>query len=407
MGYLRDAVTGIGWMSLFRISYRVIGLTRIVILARLLAPNDFGVFGITTIVLGFLEIVTETGINVFLIQEKEKLSKFVNTAWVSSILRGFIIAVLIAISAHPISVFFDSPDSVSLLLLVALVPLIRGFINPSIVAQQKNLDFKKEFFYRGTVFFVEASFSVVLALVTHSAASLVYGLIVGAIFEVIYTFIVARPIPKLKFEFNIFKNIISRGKWVTGYGIFDYIYTQSDNIVVGKFLGPGALGIYDNAYTISTSPLTEVGDVFFRVTFPLFSKLSKNKVQLLDAFLKNIIVNALLMIPSGVVIFIFADPLVRILLGDGWLDAIPLVKLLSILGVVRGIANSTNSLLISLQKQKYSAIVTMVSALGLWIFLIPLVRNYGSMGAAMASIVGIIISIPFTVYFVNKALKSA
>lgn len=407
MGYLKDAVKGVGWMTLFRISYRVIGLSRIVILARLLTPSEFGIFGIATILLGFLEIVTETGINVFLIQQKENINKFIDTAWVLSIFRGIVICLSIIVFSIPISIFFNSPSSRSLIILISTVPLIRGFINPSIVQFQKDLKFRNEFVYRSLVFFIEACVSVLLALVTRSAESLVIGLIIGAIFEVVYTFLVVRPLPKFRFEKNILRSIISKGKWVTGFGIFDYLFTQSDNVVVGKFLGPAALGIYDNAYTISTSPLTEVGDVFFRVTFPLFSKLSENKRQLLDAFAKNTLVNIVLMIPAGIIIYFFANPIVKILLGNNWMDAVPLVKLLAILGVVRGIANSTNSLLISLHKQKYSATINMVSTLGLWIFLIPLVRNFGSSGAAMASIYGTLISIPFTIYFVNKALKSA
>ncbi len=407
MGYLNEAINGIRWMSLYRILYRSIGLSRIVILARLLTPSDFGIFGIATIVLGFLEILTETGVNVFLIQQKENFEDYVDTAWVVSIGRGILISLLIAFLAFPIASFFNSPDSISILLLIALVPLLRGFINPSVISFQKDLNFKKEFSYRILVFLIEAGSSILLAFLTKSAFSLAWGLVIGAVFEVIYTFIIARPLPKLIFDKERIVKIISKGKWVTGFGIFDYIYTQSDNVIVGKFLGQAALGIYDNAYTISTSPITEVGDVFYRVMFPLFSKISNDKKILINAFIKNTLVNILLIIPSGLIIYFFADPIVRILLGSAWTLAIPIVKILAVLGIIRGIANSTHSFLVSQERQKYSAIITFVSAFGLWIFLIPLVQKYGSSGAAYASILGTLISIPFTIYFVHKAIKSA
>lgn len=406
MGYFKDTLKGVSWMTAFRGLYRIIGVIRIAIIAHLLSPFNIGLFGIVTIVLGFLEILTETGINVFLIQEKENIDNYINNAWVVSIIRGAVISVLIFMAAGIISNFFGSSGARNLLLIAALVPLIRGFINPSVVKFQKELLFHKEFQYRISVYIVESVFSVLGVILLRNPFGLVYGLLAGAIFEVIYTFIVARPWPKLEFDKMKTQKVIDRGKWVTLYGIFDYLYTQSDNIVVGRILGVAPLGIYDNAYTISTAPLTEVGDIFYRVTFPVFAKISGEAARLKSAFWKNTLVNFILMMGAGIFIFVFAGPIVQILFGKGWEAAIPVVKLLSILGVVRGVASSTGSLLVAKEKQKYSAIITMVSTLGLWVSIIPLTVRYGIIGAGAAAIIGTLISVPFTVYFVNKALKS-
>ena len=236
-------------------------------------------------------------------------------------------------------------------------------------------------------------------------AHLVYGLLAGAVFEVLFTFVIAFPRPSFIFDYSKANEIVARGKWVTLFGIFDYLYTQLDNIIVAKLLGVAPLGIYQNAYKISTAPLTEVGDVFFRVTFPIFSKISADKKRLAKAFIKNTVVNALLMTLGGIFIYSFADLIVKILLGNQWSAAIPVVRLLSVLGVVRGIAGSTNSLIVATQNQKYSAIVMFVSALALLLSIFPLVKAYGLTGAGMAAILGTLISLPFTIYFIHKTLK--
>ena len=406
MGYFKDAVKGLSWMTAFRVLYRLIGVARIAIIAHILTPFSLGVFGIVTIVLGFLEIITETGINIFLIQEKDDINGYINTAWVVSIVRGLLISLLIFASAGAVSGFFNSPASKSLLNMAALVPLIRGLINPSIVKFQKELQFNKEFMYRISIFTVESIVSVLGVIILKSVYGMIWGLLAGAIFEVFYTFIVARPWPKFDFNSIKTKRVIDRGKWVTLYGIFDYLYTQSDNIAIGRILGVAPLGIYQNAYKISTSPLTEVGNIFFRVTFPVFSKISGETARLKSAFIKNTVVNFALMLGAGIFIFIFAAPIVQILFGKGWESAIPVVKLLSILGVVRGVASSTGSLLIAREKQKYTAVVTIVSTLGLWITIIPLIHAYGIIGAGVAAIIGTLISLPFTVFFVRKALRA-
>lgn len=405
MGYFKDTLKGLSWMTAFRVSYRVIGIIRIAIIAHLLTPFALGVFGIVTLVLAFLEIITETGINVFLIQEKDNMDTYVDTAWVVSIIRGALISFLIFVSANVVSEFFNSPGSKELLYLGALVPLLRGFINPAIVKFQKELQFDKEFLYRISVFAVESLVSVLAIIVTKSPYGLVWGLIIGAIFEVAFTFGAVRPWPKFEFNLVKTKRVIERGRWITLFGVFDYLYTQSDNIIVGRILGIAPLGIYQNAYKISTAPLTEIGDVFFRVTFPVFSKISGEAARLKSAFIKNTLVNFILMSVLGIFIYIFAGPIVQILFGKGWEGAIPVVKLLSVLGIVRGVAASTTSLLVAKEKQKYSAIVTLVSTLGLWITILPLTQKYGILGAGISAIIGTVISLPFTVYFVHKTLK--
>ncbi len=404
MGYLKDAIKGIGWMTAFRVLYRVIGLARIAIIAHILTPLSLGIFGIVTIVLGFLEIITETGINTFLIQEKDDVRNYLNTAWVVSIVRGFLISLLIFFLAGPISGFFNSPGSKNLLYIAASIPLIRGLINPSIVKFRKNLQFDKEFLYRILVFTIESVISVLGVIILKSVYGLIWGLLAGAVFEVLYTFAVMRPWPKLEFNLVKTKRVIERGKWVTLFGIFDYLYTQSDNIIVGRILGVAPLGIYQNAYKISTAPLTEVGSIFFNVTFPVFSKISSEAERLKKAFIKNILVNFVLMGLAGIFIFIYAAPIVQILFGKGWESAIPVVKLLSVLGVVRGMVGATGSLLIAKKEQKSTAIVMIVSTLGLWATIIPLTHAYGIMGAGLSAIIGTLISVPFTVYYVYKTL---
>lgn len=406
MGYFKDTLRGVSWMSGFRLSYRILGIIRLSIIAHLLTPYGLGVFGVATITLALIEILTETGINVFLIQEKEGTDQFINTAWIISIIRGLLIGTLIFIFAPFISLFFNSPESLTLLYLTSLVPIIRGFINPSIVKFQKELQFKKEFIYKLSVYMVDSFAAILGVYFTNSPMGLVYGLLAGSLFEVFYTFIVIDPKPVFVFNKKMANKIIGRGKWVTLFGIFDYLYTQSDNIIIGRFLGVAPLGIYQNAYKISTAPLTEVGDVFFRVTFPIFTKISDDAGRLKRAFIKNTIANALLMTLAGVLIFIFAGPIVNILFGTGWDSAIPVVRLLSILGVVRGVSGSTNSLLVAKEKQKYSAVIMAVSTFGLLLTIIPFIQKYGIIGAGLAAICGATVSLPFTLYFINKTLKS-
>lgn len=402
MGYKANAIRGMSWMGFLRVATRGIAFLRLAVLARILTPSQFGVFGIATLVLSFLEVLTETGINVFLIQKKEKSDEYISSAWVVSIVRGTIIALLIVISAPLIVRFFNSPDSLNVILLIALVPLIRGFINPSIINIQKNIEFHKEFYLRSILLVVDAVVAIAVAFITKSAESMAYGLIVSAVFEVILSFALFKPWPQLKFEKVKIKHIFDRGWTVTLTGIFAYLSENLDNIAVGRLIGVSSLGIYQNAYKISTLTISEINEVVNKVTFPVYSKFSDDKKRLINAFIKVTFASSSTAIFFGVAIFIFADFLVNLILGPGWESAIPLVKILAIYGILRASFANFSALFLSVEKQSYVASMTFVRFLTLALIIVPLINYFGMNGAAYAMIISIFAEIPIILFFARK-----
>src|SRR4030042_4822007 len=153
MGYLKNTIKGVSWVGASRGIVRILSFIKTIVLARLLLPEQFCIYGIAALVLAFLEILTDTGINVFLVQEEDDVERYVNTAWVVSIIRGAFICLLIVLSSTFVSSFFKTPGSRNILLLISIIPLIKGFINPSIVKFQKHLLFKKDFIFRSFLTF--------------------------------------------------------------------------------------------------------------------------------------------------------------------------------------------------------------------------------------------------------------
>lgn len=404
MGYFKQTFRGVSWVSAFRMASRAISLLRITILARILLPVQFGVFGIATLVLAFLEILTETGINVFLIQKKETINKYIDTAWVVSIFRGSIISLVIFLLAKPISNFFSSPQSLISLYLISLVPLIRGFINPSVVKYQKELNFRAEFFFKFSVFVFDASLAIIFALITKRAESMIVGLIGGAVLETVLSFVLVKPRPKFVFHKQNLKEVLSVGKWLTGAGIFRYFFTQGDDIVVGRMLGEGNLGLYQVAYKVSTLPVSEVTDVFNKVVFPVYVKISDDLYRLKRAFLKTTFVVASISAFAGILIFTFPEQIVTLLLGDKWIEAVPILKILAVFGVIQAISNSMYSLLLALKKQKQVSFITFVGLISMIVGIFPLTENFGVLGAALAPLIGSIVTLPVMSYIVYKSL---
>jgi len=405
VGYTKEAFKGLSWMTVLRGSTRIISFIKIVVLARILTPEEFGLFGIASLALSFLEIVTETGINVFLIQEKEDLKKYLNTAWVVSIIRGIVISFFLIILAIPISLFFKSPESRYILIIIGIVPFLRGFINPSIVKFQKELNFRREFYFRLIIFSFDAIVTLCLAYILKSAFSLVWGLISGVVLEIIISWLYIKPKPKFYFELESIKKVVNRGKWITLSGIFNYLFQQGDDIVVGRILNTYSLGMYQIAYKLSTLPITEGGEILHKVFFPVYVKISDDKERLKKAFLKVIVFTSIIVLPLGMVIYLFPEMIVLFILGEKWIEIVPVLKILVVYAVLRSITSSASPVFLAVRKQKYITIITLVGILGLAVCIIPLVKNFGILGAGYAALISWLIVIPIIFFYLYKVFK--
>ena len=387
---------------------RGLALIKTAVLARVLLPAQFGIYGIATLVLGLLEMMTETGINIFLIQEKKKIDEYVDSAWVVAIIRGILIGLIIFLSIPIVTRFFATPGAKSILILISFVPVIRGFINPACVKFQKNLQFNKQFSYDSVIFLIDTVVAVSLGILTKNENSIIWGMIVAGIFEVFLSFAIFSPKPKFRLMKEKVARVLERGKWITGAGIFNYLFQNLDDIFVGRILGTASLGIYQQAYRISTLPVSEVGEVFNKVTFPVFVSMEgensgeAGRKRLKKAFLRTLLIISLLVIPFGFAVFYFPYAIINLILGEKWLSAVPVLQILAIFGVVKAIFNSFFSLFLGIGKQEIVTFSTFVSTVVMAAAIYPFIQIFGILGAGFAAILATIVSFPILIFYFFK-----
>lgn len=404
MSYRQKTIINLSWTAALRIIVRGVAIIRVAILARLLEPSQFGIFGIAVMVLALLELMTETGINVFFLQNHDKFEKYLNTAWVVSIIRGTIISLFVILMTNPVIAFFAVPQARNLLYLIALLPLIRGFVNPSIIIFQKDLEFQREFVFKGIITVIETVGMVGFTWWLANPIGLILGMLMAALTEITLSYWWVKPWPRLKLNLIQFRDIISSGKWVTGFVILDYLFTQSDNIVVGKMLGTASLGIYKLSYTWSSITVTEISDIVYKVAFPTLSKMIAEKRNI-DKVIRAIVVSiCCLATLAGLAIWGLAK-YVPLLLGPKWISAVPVIQVLAFLGIFRSISFSFNSIFMATGRQKYVTFILLTSVIGLLSTIIPLVSRFGLVGAGYSAVFGAAISIPVAVYLFKQTLN--
>jgi O-antigen/teichoic acid export membrane protein len=408
MGYLKTSIISVSWVSAFRVTYRILSVVRTIILARLLTPTQFGDFGIASLVLALVEIFTETGINVFLVQQEEDdaINTYVNTAWVISIYRGILIAGVVALSSFPVSAFFNNEASKSLILFMALVPLIRGFINPASAKFQKHLKFNKEFYFRSCIALVDAIIALTIALIYKSTFSLIAGLVAGAIAEVIISILWIKPRPKFIYEKDQAKKIIKSGKWITGAGIASYFASKGIDISIGKLSSTNSLGIYQMAYKFSVLFVDEMVEMINRVAFPIYVRIGGDRKRLFAAFLKTYTGFAISVSCMMAFVALFASPIVDVLLGPNWHETTKYLQLLSLVGTLIAIVTPTNPLFLAVKKQNYLTHAVTFQLIAFIGCMIPVLISPNLEKIIWASVISLAASLPLRWYYTFQIFRS-
>lgn len=379
----QKTIKGGFWVFLIRFISRTFSLLRLIILARLLAPKDFGLIGIALLSLATLETFSESGFRQALIQKKKDISGYLNTAWTVLILRGVVLFIILFLVSPYVATFFSVPQAKLIIQIIGFSLVFKALTNIGVVYFPKNLDFNKQFLYELSGIMTDFFVSVAAALILRSAWALVFGFLAGDIARLIASYFIHPWRPKIEFEIRKTKELFGFGKWILGSSILIFLITQGDDILVGKLLGVTALGFYQLAYKISNLPATEITHVISQVTFPAYSKLQDNLPKLKQAYLKVLKLTVFLTIPLAVLIFVLARDFTRIFLGEKWLPMVPAIQILVIAGLIRALGATTGPIFPAIGKPEIDTRWQVVRLLVMAVFILPLTFKWGIVGASV------------------------
>ena len=399
----RTIVSGF-WAFALRIVNRGFSFARLIILARILAPHDFGLLGIALLTMATLETFSQTGFQAALIQKKEDIKSHLDSAWTVLILRGFILFAILYFIAPYAAVFFNAPEAKPIIQVIGFAILLQAFTNIGVIYFQKELEFNKEFIYQFAGTLADFIVAVSAVLILRNVWALVFGLLAGNAARFIVSYLIHPYRPHLSSDLGKAKDLFGFGKWIFGSSILVFLITQGDDIFVGKLLGVTALGFYQLAYRISNMPATEITHVISQVTFPAYSKLQEDISKLREAYLKVLQVTAFLSFPIAGLIFVLAPDFTMIFLGEKWMPMVPAMQVLALWGLIRSIG-ATTIIFQSVGKPEISTKLQFARLILLVIIIYPLTIKWGILGASLAVLLSILPVEPFTFYLTIKIIK--
>jgi len=399
-------VSGGFWITGVKVAEKIFNWIRLIILARILAPDDFGQMGIALLAMGVLETFSNTGFSAALIQKKGKTKEYLASAWTVSVFRGIILFVLLYSIADFTAAFFGSSESSILIKLIAFSMLSRGLTNIKVIYFAKELKFHKHFIYFLSGSAVDFVVTIVLAIILQSPLALVIGLVAGSITRMLASFLIAPWKPK--FEFNLKKSsqLFVFGKWILISNLLSYLLIQGDSLFVGKIFGAEDLGIYQMAFRFASILSVQFAFVIAEVTFPAYSKIQDNIPKLKNAYLRVLKFSLLFALPFAALMFSFAEEFTMIILGEQWLGMVPVLQVLAIGSILRLFSEINGVLFRGMGKPKIQTLLSVLALVMIAGIIYPLSFYFGLVGAALSVTIPYILINLLEVLILRKMLSS-
>lgn len=396
------------WMGAIRGSGRTLQLIKLVILARLLSPTDFGLMGVALVSLGALQQFSKLGFNEALIHRTETdVDHYLNTAWTVRFVRGIALSGILLLLAPTIAAFFDMPQVTAVVQGLAALPILVGLRNPGMVYFSKDLQFHKRFAFDFTGNMTNFVGTVGFALVYPSVWALVFGNIVQEVVKAVLSYWIHdyRPWPQI--DLNLTRELFGYGRWIFGSGILVFLINQGDDGFVGWLLGASALGFYQLAYRFSNSPATEVTHVIASVTFPAYSRIQDDIDKLRVGYFKTLQVTTMLSFPMAFGIVVVAPVFVDVFLGRKWLPMVTVLQLLAVWGLIRSVAATLAPLFQAVGRPDYSTKVQALKLALIALFIYPATAAWGISGTALALVASALLSNPVEDYLALRQIKGS
>lgn len=382
----RRVGSAMSWQAVLVGSDQTINLLRFFILARLLAPEDFGLLAIATIAVDMLLTVTYMGMMPAIIQRRDASPRHYHAAWTVNVLRGAAVSFVVILTAPLIAQLFDEPRAVNLIRLVAVRPLLSAFLSVRTYDLRRDLDFR-----RLTIIDVPPNVIqtvVAIALVPLMGVyALAAGMIAHAVSHVLLSYVVSPYRPKLTFGGEAARALLRYGRWILATSIVGVVGESLLRMVVSRQLGTAELGLYYLAAKLVELPSNLIGSVLYGVAFPLHARFQDERERAAATFRSNVTAFLASLVPLTVGLGVLAPALVRDVLGERWDGAAPVIRILAV-GIVLSILRAAAAPLIEGHgRPEWATALYTARSIFLIVGVVLLAPPFGLVGAAFAVVV--------------------
>lgn len=374
---------GLAWSALNTVVLRLGSLALGILLARLLTPEQFGVYAVALSVQAVLMTLADLGLSADLVRSDDAERRAPTVASLG-LVTGAVLALGMAATASPVAALLGSPDSAPVLAVLAFTMLLAGAGVVPYALLQRRFDQRRLFFVGLADFVVSTAATLLLLAWGWGVLSLALGRVAAMIVALALQFALAGVRPHYGLDRALVPSVLRFGIPVAIANLLSWAVLGSDKIVVALLADPVSLGFYVLAFNISTWPMTAVGQVVRSVALPAFARIRDGAAE--SALAPVLGITWAVALPLGILLATLAAPLVLFVYGRTWLPAAPALAALGVVGALRVVFDLFASALLAAGASAAVARVQTAWLVGLVAILVPATAVWGFVGAAGAHV---------------------
>jgi O-antigen/teichoic acid export membrane protein len=392
------------WKTLQLAGGKLIFLLRLVLLARLLTPDDFGLVAIATSATGFLLAVTDFGMIPALVQRKDVTSVHFDAAWSAEVGRTAIVVFTVVVAAPVITQLYNEPAATNVLRALALRPLIVSLSSVKVADLTRELQFRPLAILYLIEVVVNAALSVALATV-YGVWGLVIGTLAGSLARLGGSYVIAPHRPRLVFISSAIQPLLSFGRWILLTSLVVTLAGTTLSVVISRRLGAAELGLYYLASQIAFLPYEASHEIIGAVAFPLYARLQNKVEQAAQTFRAVFSSMMALLFPVAALIIVLAPTIVAEMLGPKWQGTGPIIQVLTVVTMVGILTEASIPIFKGLGQPQRETVIEFIQAVILVGSVWFLAGRFGVVGAAAAWIPALLVAQFLAALFLSRVLE--
>lgn len=365
-----------------------VSLFQIAVLARLLAPEDFGLMALVAAVIAFAQIFADMGVSNAIIHHQKISQEALSSLYWLNVLAGVLLMLLLMLVSPLLVGLYYDPRMQVLLMVLSTSFLVVALDQQLRVIAEKNLRFRE----LARIELSAAFTGFVVAIGVAFAGGGVYALVAATLASAIMSTTLSwwmladgwRPMWRLRM--SEIREFLGFGAYMIGFNITNTVNLQADILIGGRVLGAGLLGTYSLSKELSLRLAFVINPIVTRVGLPVMAKAQGDKALLKSIYLKTLRMTASVNFPLYLAIVVFSPEIVAIMLGNQWQESAPLLRILALWGLVRSMGNPAGGLVFALGRAR----LAFLWSLGLMLFLVPaywLGAKFGAEGLALSLLI--------------------
>lgn len=330
MSYARKAAQGGLWFAGFKFVTQGLSWGITIVIARLLTPADYGLMEMASILTGYVAIFSELGLGAAIIQKKEITDDELSSAFWLSMLIGGIFALSCFLLAYPTAWLFDEARVIPITQIISVLFIVGALMIVPYNLMTRDAKFKQIGMIQLMATAVASLSMAWMAYQEFGVWTLVTGTIIQRSVTVALSFWAVKWRPRLRLSMRAAGPLLRFGVNVAGSRSLFYVFQKADKFVVGKVFNAQILGYYAFAMQLASIPTEKIVSVVHQVSFPIFSHYQADQEAVRRIYLDTTKYISMMVFPLFIGGAVFAHDIVPVLLGESWLQIIPLFRIFCI-----------------------------------------------------------------------------